>query len=379
VAPGSPVMAMDLGMTLSEIDTPALVLDLTAFERNLNSMAAHARAAGIGLRPHAKAHKSAWIANQQIRRGAVGICCQKVSEAAAFVDEGFDSILITNEVVGVQKIHRMAELALSADITFCVDSDRDLQSYEDVASDNGIKLGVLIDLQADRYRPGVASTEQAMDLARQVDSLEHLQLQGLQAYNAAAQHINDFEQRMASTVEFSERVIEAVAAFNRAGFDASVVSGGGTGTYDLDPIHGPYSDIQPGSYTFMDGSYLENRDSGGNRRTDFEVSLFVLTTVMSRPSSDVAIVDCGTKGISIGHGMPGVFLMSGVRSELEFVRASDEHGSIDLKGNDLNVGDRLLLVPHNVDPTVNLHDEYLGMRNGTVVEAFPVTARGKVR
>ena len=370
---------MDLGTTLAEIDTPALVLDLTALERNLDSMAAHARAAGTGLRPHAKAHKSAWIATQQIKRGAVGICCQKVSEAAAFVDEGFDSILISNEVVGVQKIRRMAELALSADIIFCVDSDRDLQSYEDVASDNGVRFGVLVDLQGGWYRPGVASTERALDLAKQVDSHKHLQLRGLQAYNAAAQHIGDFDQRKASTVEFCERVVEAVAALNRAGLDTSVVSGGGTGTYDIDPIHGPYSDIQPGSYAFMDGAYLENRDADGNLRTDFDLSLFVLATVMSRPSSGVAIIDCGTKGISIDHGMPRICLKSGVKSEFEFVRASDEHGSIDLKGNDLTIGDRLLLVPHNVDPTVNLHDEYLGMRNGTVVERFPVTARGKVR
>lgn len=366
-------------MTLSEIDTPALVLDLTTLEQNLDSMAAHARAAGTGLRPHAKAHKSAWIAAQQIKRGAVGICCQKVSEAAAFVAEGFDSILISNEVVGPQKIRRMAELALSADITFCVDNDRDLQAYDDLASDYGVRFRVLIDLQGAWYRPGVASTERVVDVAKQVDSFDHLQLRGLQAYNAAAQHINDFDLRTASTVEFCERVIEAVAALNRAGLDSSVVSGGGTGTYDIDPLHGPYSEIQPGSYAFMDGGYLENRDADGNQRKDFELSLFVLATVMSRPSSGIAIVDCGTKGISIGHGMPWVCLMSGVRSEFEFVRASDEHGSIDLKGHDLNIGDRLLLVPHNVDPTVNLYDEYLGMRSGTVVEMFPVTARGKVR
>jgi 3-hydroxy-D-aspartate aldolase len=370
---------MGLGMTLSEIDTPALVLDLTALERNLDSMAARGRAAGTGLRPHAKAHKSAWIATQQIKRGAVGICCQKVREAAAFVDEGFDSILISNEVVGLQKIRRMAELALSADITFCVDSYQDLQTYEDVASDSGVRFGVLIDLQGGWYRPGVASTEEAVDLAKQVDSLGHLQLRGLQAYNAAAQHITDFDQRTASTKEFCERVIDAVAAFDRAGLDASVVSGGGTGTYDIDPIYGPYSDIQAGSYAFMDGGYLENRDADGNLRTDFELSLFVLATVMSRPSSGVAIIDCGTKGISIDHGIPRVRLLSGVMSEFEFVRASDEHGSIDVKGNDLDIGDRLLLVPHNVDPTVNLYGEYLGMRNGTVVETFPVTARGRVR
>ncbi|HUP17547.1 MAG TPA: DSD1 family PLP-dependent enzyme [Acidimicrobiia bacterium] len=365
-------------MTLSEIDTPALVLDLTALEQNLDSMAAHARAAGIGLRPHAKAHKSAWIAAQQIKRGAVGICCQKVSEAAAFVAEGFNSILISNEVVGLQKIRRMAELALSADISFCVDNERDLQAYDDLASEYGVRLGVLIDLQGGWYRPGVASTERVVDVAKQVDSFDHLQLRGLQAYNAAAQHIGDFDQRTASTVEFCERVIEAVAALNRAGLDTSVVSGGGTGTYDIDPLHGPYSEIQPGSYAFMDSGYLENRDADGHQRTDFNLSLFVLATIMSRPSPGIAIIDCGTKGISIDHGVPLVCLMSGARSEFEFVRAADEHVSIDLKGHDLNIGDRLLLVPHNVDPTVNLYDEYLGMRSGTVVEMFPVTARGKL-
>ena len=365
-------------MTLSEIDTPALVLDLTVLEQNLDFMAAHARAAGTGLRPHAKAHKSAWVATEQIKRGAIGICCQKVSEAAAFVAEGFDSILISNEVVGLQKIQRMAELAIAADITFCVDNDRDLQAYDDLASDYGVRLGVLIDLQGGWYRPGVASTARVVEIAKQVDSFDHLQLRGLQAYNAAAQHIADFDLRTASTVEFGERMVEAVAALNQAGLDSSMVSGGGTGTYDIDPLHGPYTEIQPGSYAFMDGGYLENRDTHGNQRKDFGLSLFVLAAVMSRPSPGVAIIDCGTKGISIGHGMPLVCLMSGARSEFELVRAADEHGAIDLKGHDLNIGDRLLLVPHNVDPTVNLYDEYLGMRGGTVVEKFPVSARGKL-
>jgi len=370
---------MSVGLTMSEIDTPALVLDLTTLEQNLDSMAAHARAFGIGLRPHAKAHKSAWIATQQISRGAIGICCQKVSEAAAFVAEGFDSILISNEVVGHQKIRRMAALALSADLTFCVDDDRGLEACNDLASGSGVRLQVLIDLQGGWYRPGVASTERVVELAKQVDSFDHLQLRGLQAYNAAAQHITDFDLRTRSTVEFCERVIEAVAALNELGLDSSVVSGGGTGTYDIDPLHGPYTEIQPGSYAFMDGGYLENTDEDGKPRQDFESSLFVLTTVMSRPSSDLAIVDCGTKGISIGPGMPRVFLMSGETSEFEFVRASDEHGSIDLKGCDLSIGDRLLLVPDNVDPTVNLYDGYLGMRSGRVTETFPVTARGQVR
>jgi 3-hydroxy-D-aspartate aldolase len=370
---------MSLGMTLAEIDTPALVLDLTVLEQNLDFMAAHARALGVGLRPHAKAHKSAWIANQQLKRGAVGICCQTVSEAAAFVSDGFESILISNEVVGLEKMRRMAKLALSADITFCVDNDQDLGVCNRLASDYGVTLQVLIDLQGGWYRPGVATTERVVDLARQVDSFDHLQLRGLQAYNAAAQHITDFALRTASTVEFGKRVIEAVAALQQLGLDSSVVSGGGTGTYDLDPVHGPYNEIQPGSYAFMDGGYLENEDPDGNPRSDFASSLFVLTTVMSRPSADIAVVDCGTKGISIGHGMPRVRLVSGATSEFEFVRASDEHGSIDVKGHDLNIGDRVLLVPHNVDPTVNLYDEYLGMRSGSVTERFPVTARGQMR
>ena len=366
-------------MTIAEIDTPALVLDLTVLEQNLDSMAALARALGVGLRPHAKAHKSAWIATQQIDHGAVGICCQKVSEAAAFVAEGFDSILISNEVVGLEKVRRMAELALSADITYCVDDDRGLEACNDLASTYGVTLQVLIDLQGGWYRPGVATTERVVSLAKQVDSFDRLQIRRLQAYNAAAQHIADFDLRTGSTVEFGERVHEAVAALHHLGLDSSVVSGGGTGTYDVDPLHGPYTEIQPGSYAFMDGGYLENKDAGGKPRQDFELSLFVLATVMSRPSSDIAIVDCGTKGISIGPGMPRVCLVSGETAEFEFVRASDEHGSIDLKGRDLNIGDRLLLVPHNVDPTVNLYDGYLGMRSGTVTETFPVTARGQVR
>ena len=366
-------------MTLSEIDTPALVLDLTTLEANLDSMSAHAQAVGIGLRPHAKAHKSAWIASEQMKRGAVGICCQKVSEAATFIAEGFDSILISNEVVGLQKIRRMAELASSAGITFCVDNARDLQACNDLASEYGVTLQVLIDVQGAWYRPGVTSTEAIVNLARQVDSFDHLRLRGLQAYNAAAQHINDFDARAASTVEFGGRVIDAVAALSQAGLDSSVVSGGGTGTYDIDPLHGPYTEIQPGSYAFMDGGYLENRAANGSPQKDFELSLFVLTTIMSRPSSEIAIVDCGTKGMAIGHGMPWIRLVSGVPSEVEFVKASDEHGTLDLKGHDLNVGDRLLLVPHNVDPTVNLYDEYLGTRSGTVMETFPVTARGTLR
>ena len=369
---------MSHGMTLSEIDTPALVVDLPVLEQNLDSMAVHVRATGIGLRPHAKAHKSAWIAAQQTSRGAVGICCQKVSEAAAFVAEGFASVLISNEVVGLPKIRRMAELARSADIAFCVDDDRDLQVYDDVASEYGVTLGVLVDLQGGWYRPGIASTDRVLEVAKQVDLFGHLQLRGLQAYNAAAQHIVDFDLRTASSIKFGERVFETVAALQQAGLDSSMVSGSGTGTYDIDPLYGPYTEVQPGSYVFMDGGYLDNRIAEGRRRADFQSSLFVVATVMSRPSSGIAITDCGTKGISIGEEMPRVCDMAGVRSEFEFTRASDEHGSIDLKGHDVNVGDRLLLVPHNVDPTVNLYDQYFGTRAGTVVETFPVTARGMV-
>ena len=367
---------MSLGLTLDEIDTPALVLDLNAFDKNLDAMASHTAASGISLRPHAKAHKSPWIASQQVERGAVGLCCQKVSEAATFIDAGAESIVITNEIVEISKIRRMTQLALRADVSFCIDSADGLEMYDGLAAESGATLGVFVDLQGGWYRPGATSTEQVLDLAKRVAPFDKLRFCGLQAYNAIAQHIADFDLRLAATVEFCHRVNEAIDALNQAGLE-SFASGAGTGTYDIDPLHAPFNEIQPGSYVFMDGGYLENMNADGDARTDFEVSLYVLTTVMSCPAPGVAIVDSGTKTVSIGQGMPLVYLPNGEKANIEFLKAADEHGTIDVERHEVSVGDRLLLVPYNVDPTVNLFDEYLGLRDGVVTTVIPVSGRGK--
>jgi 3-hydroxy-D-aspartate aldolase len=363
----------EIGAALADVDTPALLLDLDAFERNLDAL--HATLAGlpIRVRPHAKAHKCPEIARRQLVCGAVGVCCQKVSEAEVFVRAGIPDVFIVNEIVGVPKLARLARLAREASVGVVVDDLSNVDAVDRAARDAGVTLDVLVEIDVGLRRCGVEPGPTAVALARRVADAGNLRFAGLQAYQGRAQQVRRFEERQAAAAAAAEKVSVVLDLLDRAGLEAATVTGGGTGTYRFDAASGVYTEIQPGSYVFMDADYGRNLDEDGRPVTSFEQSLFVLTTVMSHPDPMRAAVDAGVKAHSVDSGMPLVHDVAGAR----FTRASDEHGVIELDGpGTLSIGQKIRLVPGHCDPTVNLHDWLVCIRRDRVEALWPVAARG---
>jgi D-serine deaminase-like pyridoxal phosphate-dependent protein len=363
-----------VGMPLADVDTPALILDLDAFERNLERLAESLAGRAIKLRPHAKSHKCPEIGKRQMALGAVGVCCQKVSEAEAMVDGGVNDVLIANEVVGAVKLERLAALAQRAAIAVCADHPDNVVALDAAARAAGVKLDVLVEINVGANRCGVEAGEPAAALAQQIAACKNLRFAGLQAYHGSAQHVRKVEERRAAIESAVEKVKRTTALLARAGIACDRVTGAGTGSYLFEATSGVYHELQAGSYIFMDADYARNdwTESGMPR---FEHSLFVWTTVMSRPTPERAIVDAGLKASSVDSGMPRVADVAGV----EYVKASDEHGVLQLAaGAGVKLGDKLKLIPGHCDPTVNLYDHYVCVRNGHVEALWPITARGAV-
>ncbi len=359
------------------MDTPVLVVDLDPLERNLDRMSEAAGEAGVDLRPHAKTHKSAVLARRQIELGAAGVCVQTVREAEAMAAGGVRDIFITNEVVGAGKLERAARLAREAALAVCVDDAGNLGELSRAARRAGSTVGVLIELNTSDYRGGAASGEPLVGLALRAVDAPAVEFLGIQAYNGAAQHIRGYPARLASTRRVVSMAEENVEMLARRGVECRAVSGGGTGTYSLEASSGLFTEIQPGSYVFMDAGYMANRGPAGAPFRDFEPSLYVLTTVMSRrPGSGYALVDAGLKAVSATDGPP---LVKGAEAVYTLhTRLADEHGVLTpAAGGGLPaLGERLRLIPVNCDPTVNLYDRLVGVRNGVVEEVWPIDARG---
>ncbi len=366
----------DIGMALEDIDTPALLLDLDAFEYNLARMANEIGPTGLTLRPHGKAHKCAEIARRQIALGAVGICCQKVSEAEAFVDAGILNVLLSNEVVAPPKLDRLAALARRAVIAVCVDDSSVLPALSAAAGRAGVVLDSLVEIDVGGLRCGQLPGEPAVRLAESVARTRHVRLRGLQAYQGRAQHIRPFDERRAAVERAAEKVGETVAMLHARGLPCEVVGGAGTGTYGFEAASGVYTELQPGSYIFMDGDYAQDLDESGKRVSAYRHSLFVYTQVMSAQGRGLAIVDAGLKAIAFDSGMPWV----AGRPEVLYTRPSDEHGVLDERNasNGYELGTKLKLIPGHCDPTVSLHDWYVGIRNDRVECMWQVTARGAI-
>jgi D-serine deaminase-like pyridoxal phosphate-dependent protein len=361
-------------MTLAEVDTPCLLLELDAFERNLGRLPESLRGKAIRLRPHAKSHKCPEIALRQIALGAVGVCCQKVSEAEALVAGGVTDVLVSNEVVGAPKLERLANLARQAHIAVCADDAGNVAALDAAARSAGVNLDVLVEVDVGANRCGVQPGAEAVALARKIAASGNLRFAGLQAYQGSAQHVRKVEERREAIARAVDHVQTTTAMLAAAGIECGYVTGAGTGSYVFEAASSVYHELQAGSYIFMDADYAKN-DWTESGTPSFEHSLFVWTTVMSRPSAQRAVVDAGLKASSIDSGMPRVAEYSGV----EFVKASDEHGVLQLDGTtDLKVGDKLKLIPGHCDPTVNLYDWFVCMRNGRVEALWPITARGAV-
>ena len=363
-----------VGMALAEVDTPALILDLDAFERNLRRLPDSLAGRNVALRPHAKSHKCPQIALRQMALGAVGVCCQKVSEAEALVEGGVGDVLIANEVVGAPKLRRLAALAKQARVAVCADNAANVSALDEAARQFGVALDVLVEINVGANRCGVEPGEAAVRLAQRIAASANLRFAGLQAYQGSAQHLRKVDERRAAIEKAVAHVKGTRELLALAGIACPKVTGAGTGTYAFEAASSVYDELQAGSYIFMDADYARNEwtESGIPR---FEHSLFVWASVMSRPSAERALVDAGLKASSVDSGMPRI----ADGGPAEYVRASDEHGLIMVNGAPgYALGEKLKLIPGHCDPTVNLYDHYICIRNERVEAIWPITARGAV-
>ena len=364
----------EVGMAEEDISTPALLIDLDAFEKNIKVMGDFIKENRIRHRAHAKTHKSADIALYQIEHGgACGICCQKVSEAEALVAAGIKDVLVSNQVVSPRQIDRLAKMAKQARVIVCVDDVENVNALSAAAANNDVELECLVELDCGGGRCGVEWGTPVVEMALKIVASEGLSFSGLQAYQGSAQHLHDFVLRRAEIDKAIKQVADTLRMLEAEGLQCSIVGGAGTGTYYFEGTSEVYNEIQCGSYVFMDVDYQRVLDAEGTPISEFENSLFVLTSVMSHVKRDIAICDAGLKALSVDSGLPKIC----GRDDLEYIQCSDEHGVINDPNNILQLNDKLRLIPGHCDPTCNLFDWYVGVRNGRVESLWPVTARGR--
>ena len=366
-----------VGMDEADIQTPCLVLDLDALERNIIKMGQFAKDKNMRHRVHGKMHKSVDVALLQEKLGgSCGVCCQKVSEAEAFVRGGIKDVLVSNQVRDPAKIDRLARLPkLGARAICCVDDLANIADLSAAVVKHKTQIECLVEIDCGAGRCGVQSTEDVVAIATALDAAEGLKFAGLQAYQGAMQHLDDYQERKAKIEIAIAMVADAVAALKSVGLECDIVGGGGTGSYYFEGESGVYNELQCGSYAFMDADYGRILDLDGKRidQGEWQNALFLLTSVMSHAKADKAICDAGLKAQSVDSGLPVIF----GRTDVEYIKCTDEHGVIADPNGVLKVGDKLKLVPGHCDPTCNVHDWYVGVRNGKVEALWPITARGK--
>ncbi len=365
------------GMDEADIQTPCLILDLDALERNIKKMGDYAKAHGMRHRAHGKMHKSIDVLKlQQDLGAAVGVCCQKVSEAEVFARGGIKDVMISNQVTEPAKIDRLARMPkLGARILVCVDDPENVNALSQAAVRHGTQIEALVEIDCGAGRCGVSTTQDVVNIAKLIDNAEGLKFAGIQAYQGAMQHMELYADRKQKLDVAIAQVADAVNGLRSNGLACDIVGGGGTGSYYFESASSVYNELQCGSYAFMDADYGRILDENGKRidEGEWENALFILTTVMSHSKKDKAIVDAGLKAQSVDSGLPVVY----GRDDVEYIQCSDEHGVVDDPKGTLKVNDKLKLVPGHCDPTCNVHDWYVGVRNGKVETLWPVSARGK--
>jgi 3-hydroxy-D-aspartate aldolase len=364
-------------MTRSEIPTPALLVDLDRLERNIRKMAAHVKAAGKKLRPHAKTHKCPEIARLQIAAGAVGVCVAKVGEADVMAAAGIRNLLITTEVVGPEKIGRLLKvLERQAETLVVVDNPDNVAELGKAASQAGRVLNVLVDVEVGGRRTGVELGEPALDLGRLVMSQPALNLRGLQGYAPHCTHVMGFEERRRTSRRCMARLMKTRELFAKHGLPVEIVSGGSSGTFNIDSELAGLTELQAGSYCVMDLDYRRIGGATGPANDEFEMALTVLTTVVSVPSEALAIVDAGFKAFSTDKPfVPEPVEWPGV----EYSWAGDEHGRLTVTqpGRRPPLGERIEFFPPHCDPTINLYDRIYAMRGDKVEAVWEISGRGR--
>ena len=363
------------GMNEADIQTPCLVIDLDALERNITEMGQFAKEMGVRHRVHGKMHKSVDIAFLQEKLGdSCGVCCQKVSEAEVFARGGIKDVLVSNQVREPAKIDRLARLPkLGARTLVCVDDLENVAELAAAVNKHDTQIECLVEIDCGAGRCGVSEGQPVVDIAKAIAATPGLTFSGIQAYQGAMQHMESYQERKEKIDIAVGMVARTIDMLKAEGLECDIVGGGGTGSYYFEGNSGVFNELQCGSYAFMDADYQRIHDEKGERISEFENSLFILTSVMSHTKADKAICDAGLKAQSVDSGLPYIF----GRDDVEYIKCSDEHGVISDANGALKINEKLKLVPGHCDPTCNVHDYYVGVRNGKVETLWPVSARGK--
>jgi D-serine deaminase-like pyridoxal phosphate-dependent protein len=358
----------------ADLNTPALVVDVAALERNIAAMAGFARGAGLALRPHAKTHKSSAIARRQIAAGAVGVCCAKLGEAEALTDAGVEGILITSPVAGPAAVGRLAALATRAPGLMAV---VDHPGTAEALGRAGAQITLLVDIDPGMHRTGVADAAAAVELAHRISGTPGLAYGGVQFYCGSQQHIEDFADRRAAIADrtaYLSAVLEALAA---AGLAPPLVTGGGTGSHRIDAELGVLTELQVGSYVFMDGQYADCDLAAEAAEAPFETALFIDARVISANHAALSTVDAGFKAFATEAGPPPI--LAGAAEGSTYAFMGDEHGAVRPPAGAAApaLGAVVTFAAPHCDPTVNLYDAYHAVKDGTLVDIWPIEARGR--
>lgn len=351
-------------MKLHQLDTPALILDKRIFDRNRLSMQKLLENTSMKFRPHYKSHKCPTIARLQLEDGAKGITCAKLSEAEDLAACGVEDILIANQIVQPEKLGRVAALAGRCRLTICVDSAENVLALEQAMAAQKKTLYCLVEYDIGMKRCGVESHEEVIELALLIDRQPHLSFEGIQAYAGQMSHEMDSEIRLTTTHSIEQDLKELKNALESAGLSVREISGGSTGMVELKPGDSIYTEMQCGSYLFMDRAYRAM-----NLR--FENALFLLTTVVST-KPDRIVTDGGTKSLGMDQGAP-VF----VGYEDCTVQMSEEHGQITAPGHSCRINDKIRYIPGHCCTTINSHDRIYVVDGDDVIDVWTITSRGK--
>ena len=362
-----------------ELDTPALCLDLDAFEANLGTMQHAMKQNGISCRPHAKTHKCPAIAHLQIASGSIGICVAKVSEAQIMFDHGIDQILCTTTNVSSQKINRAMNLRRwCSGFIQATDSAHNARMLSEAAQSMNMEADIVVDVDPGGHRTGITPGDPALELAQLVDRLPGLNLLGILCYDGGSQHVKAFEKRRSQTLERLAAAAETITLLQRSGLNTEIFSGGGTGTYNIDHETTGFTDVQAGSYVFMDAQYLSiGSKDNPDLYSDFQSSLTILTTVVNDQYTGRVTTDAGAKSCTINQPWAMVKGETG----MSYRSGSDEFGTLTYEdpSRTYKVGDKLELIVSHCDPVVNLYNHIYAIRNGRVEAIWQIAARGMNR
>jgi len=353
---------------VSEIQTPALLIDLNILEMNIARMASSLAGTGTKLRAHVKNHKTPIIAHKQIAAGSAGICCAKLGEAEVMVASGIQDILITSQVVDPRKIGRLINLNKHADVKVVVDNPRNVDDLSAAALAKGVELGVLVEVNVGMNRCGVDPGDPALALSQRVKEAKGLHFMGLQGYEGHASFIADYQERKRTAEQAMKLLIDTVRLLERAGLEVPIVSAGGTATYNMTGRYPGVTEVQAGSYCTMATRY-------SHVSNDFGYAVSVLATVISRPTKERAVIDAGCKAVTFEYGLP---LVKGVEGA-KLARLSVEHGRVELTGPavELAVGDKIELIPSFEHTTINFYDRFHAVRDGLLEAEWIIGARGR--